>query len=320
MEKETAIKLSIVVPVYKGEEFLRELTERILQVCRPVFGHLEIIYVNDASPDESWFLIKKLCQEYPELTGINFSRNFGQHYAITAGLAHASGEWLCVMDCDLQDRPEEIPRLYAKAREGYDIVHARRRHRSDHFRKRQSSRIFYKIFGYLTDSEQDAGIANFGIYHHKVIAAILQMGDRIRFFPTMIQWVGFNRTTLEVQHAPRASGTSSYNWGKLLRLAFNNIIAFSDKPLYLTIGFGFSITLISFLIGLFYLFKYLAGDIAVSGFTSIILSISFFSGVIIAILGMLGIYLGKTFDQTKDRPLYIINEIIKASRDENVQT
>ena len=305
------MKLSVVIPVFLGEQTLSELTQRIFQTTETVFQEVEIILVNDASPDNSWEVIRELASADGRITGINFSRNFGQHYAITAGLANSQGDWIVVMDCDLQDRPEEIPRLFAKALEGFDIVQAQRINRNDHYRKRMSSRLFYLVFGYLTDSKQDPQIANFGIFHRKVIHAILDMGDKIRYFPTMLQWVGFRRTTLGVEHSPRTNGVSSYNWSKLLKLAFNNIIAFSDKLLYLTVFFGFGIAMFSFFIGAYYLIKYLSGDIAVSGFTSTIISIAFFSGIIITILGILGIYLGKTFDQVKNRPNYIIDELIK---------
>ncbi|HMB63279.1 MAG TPA: glycosyltransferase family 2 protein, partial [Eudoraea sp.] len=240
--------------------------------------------------------------------GIRLSRNFGQHYAITAGLEKAKGEWIVVMDCDLQDRPEEIPALFEKAQEGYDIVYARRLVRKDGLLKKMASKIFYRLFGYLTDSKQDPSIANFGIYHREVIRSILKMKDHVRYFPTMVQWVGFRSAKLNVDHSRREDGKSSYTWRKLLTLALDNVIAFSDKPLKLTIRLGFVISMISLCIGVFYLYRYLAGEIIVLGFTSLVISIWFLSGLIIFILGILGIYLGKTFDRVKDRPTFIIHE------------
>ena len=162
----------------------------------------------------------------------------------------------------------------------------------------------------MTDIKQDSSIANFGIYRRKVVVAILSMQDYIRYFPTMSQWVGFSRTYLDVRHAERAEGKSSYTWGKLIALAFNNIIAFSDKPLRLTIGFGLSIVLFSFILGIMYLIKYFLGHIVVLGFTSLIISIWFLSGVIIATLGMVGTYVGKTFEKAKGRPVFIVSEQI----------
>lgn len=304
------MKLSVVSPVYYGEFTIQELTERIFASCENIFSEIEILLINDASPDKSWEVIQGLCEKDKRIIGINLSRNFGQHYAITAGLERATGDWIVVMDCDLQDRPEEIPNLYHQALMGFDIVFAQRLERKDAASKKLSSKLFYKTFGYLTDSKQDNSIANFGIYSQKVVQSILSLKDKIRYFPTMVQWVGFNSTKIQVQHDARGNGKSSYNWGMLFKMAFDNIISFSDKPLHLTVRFGFFIALFSFFIGLYYIIKYLLGDIEVLGFTSIIISISFFSGIIIFILGIIGIYLGKTFEQTKNRPTYIIDEII----------
>ncbi|MEM8886587.1 MAG: glycosyltransferase family 2 protein, partial [Bacteroidota bacterium] len=240
--------------------------------------------------------------------GLKLSRKFGQHYAITSGLKEASCDWIVVMDCDLQDKPEEIPNLYHKAQEGFDIVFAQRKERKDKWLKRLSSKVFYQVFSLLTDTKQDATIANFGIYHKKVIQAVLSMKDHIRYFPTMVQWVGFSNTRIQVEHGQRAEDESSYSWGKLIRLAFDNIIAFSEKPLRISINLGLSISFISMLIGIFYLYKYLKGDIVVLGFASLIISIWFLSGLIILLLGVVGVYLGKTFERVKERPHYIVDE------------
>ncbi|WP_299901537.1 glycosyltransferase family 2 protein [uncultured Aquimarina sp.] len=302
------IKISIVSPVYLAENLVNTLVERLHKSLSSFGDHYEIILVEDGSPDKSWEQIDKICKTDKNVKGIKLSRNFGQHYAITAGLSHANGEWIVVMDCDLQDKPEEILQLFNKATEGYDIVYAQRRERQDNIFKKLSSKIFYKTFGYLTNSKQDASIANFGIYSNKVIKSVLSMKDHVRFFPTMVQWVGFKSTKIYVKHGLREEGESSYSWGKLIRLAIDNIISFSDKPLRLTIRLGLSIASISFLSGIFYLYRYLIGEIKVLGFASIIISIWFLSGLIIFILGIIGAYIGKTFDRVKKRPTYIISE------------
>jgi polyisoprenyl-phosphate glycosyltransferase len=298
--------LSIVSPVYRAEKLVKKLAEEITKSASSVTADFEIILVEDGSPDQSWEEIEKICAD----KGIKLSRNFGQHYAITAGLAAAKGEWIVVMDCDLQDVPAEIPRLFAKAQEGYDLVFAQRIERQDTFFKRLSSAIFYAVFSYLTDTKQDKTIANFGIYHRKVIDAMLSMNDHIRYFPTMSQWVGFKKAYLPVVHAAREEGKSSYTLAKLLELAFNNMIAFSDKPLRIAIKSGLYISLFSLLIGIFYVYKYLNGEIVVMGYASLIVSLWFLSGMIIFILGVVGLYIGKTFERVKDRPIYIIDKIL----------
>ena len=298
--------ISVVSPIYQGENVVNELVQRLVDVLSNFCNDFEIILVEDGSSDNSWVVIQEVCKNNSKVKGIKLSKNFGQHNAIIAGLGSASGDWVVVMDCDLQDKPEEIPELFRKSQEGYDLVFAQRKQRQDPLLKKMSSKFFYKIFGYLTNTSQDSSIANFGIYNRKVINAVLEMKDRIKYFPIMVQWVGFNSAKVEVRHSLRFEGKSSYSWLSLLKLASLNIIAFSDKPLRLTAKFGFIMSLISFFLGLSYLLKYLNGDISVLGFTSIIITISFFSGLIIFTLGIIGIYLGKTFEQVKDRPNYII--------------
>lgn len=300
--------LSIVSPIYKGEKMLEELVRRITTSVTPITDEYEIILVNDQSPDDSWNVIKRICKENKHVKGVNLSRNFGQHYAITAGLSKSSGEWVVVMDCDLQDRPEEIPNLYRKALEGNDSVFAQRVERKDTFTKRLSSTIFYKVFSFLTDSKQDKTVANFGIYHRKVVNAILAMGDSIRYFPIMAQWVGFRKYYLPVVHAEREIGKSSYNLFKLLKLASDNMIGFSDKPLRLMLRFGSYVVILSLLFALYTFVKWALGLIEVDGFTTMTISIWLAVGIITMMMGVTGIYIGKIYDRVKGRPIFIIGE------------
>ena len=237
--------------------------------------------------------------------------------AISAGLENASGTWIIVMDGDLQDQPEEIVKLYTKAQEGYDIVSARRAERQDKKSKKTLSRFFYLLFGYLTDTKYDKTIANFGIYHKTVIQSILLMKDKVRVFPILLQWVGFKKTAIDVHHKARGKGTSSYNYRKLIQLALEIIISFSNKPLSLMIRIGSSISITAFLIGIYYLVQYLGGNVLVSGYTSLIISIWFLAGVILSSLGIIGIYIGRIFDNTKDRPLYLIRTSVGEIKSQN---
>ena len=302
------MKLSVISPIYKGEKMLDELVSRIETSVETFTKDYEIILVNDCSPDDSWNKIKEICAKDKKVKGINLSRNFGQHYAITAGLTESTGEWVVVMDCDLQDRPEEIPNLYQKAQEGYDTVLAQRIERKDGFFKRLSSILFNTTFAFLTDQEQDKTVGNFGMYHRQVINAVLSMGDSVRWFPLMVKWVGFNIAYMPVEHAERAEGKSSYSFRRLFSVASDNMIAFSNKPLRLMLQFGFFVVVISVLVALFYLGRYISGGIAVDGFTTMVLSMWILGGIIIMMIGMTGIYIGKTFDKTKGRPIYIIRD------------
>lgn len=300
---------SVVSPVYRAEKILPKLVERIEKSILPLTENFEIILVVDASPDNSWQVIQEIAKTNSRVKGILFSRNFGQHRAITAGLDYAQGEWIIVMDCDLQDQPEEIPRLYQKALEGYEVVLARRHNRQDGFFKRTFSKLFYKTLSFLTGIKHDPTVANFGIYHKKVIDSIKSMREHIRFFPVMVYWVGFSQTKLDVEHAAREEGKSSYSFKRLLKLALDIILAYSEKPLTLIIRMGLSISVIAFLFGVITLIRYQLGKIIVPGYTSLIISVWFFSGLIIAVLGVVGLYVGKTFEGVKQRPLYVVKDI-----------
>jgi dolichol-phosphate mannosyltransferase len=305
-----SIEISIISPVYRAERILDKLVYQIRDTLHEIGVTFEIILVDDRSPDNSWEVMKQLSTKFPEVKSIRLSRNFGQHPTIMAGLSFAKGEWVVVMDCDLQDQPEEINALYKKAIEGYDMVLASREVRKDNFFKILSSKIFARLYGYLTDSNFDNSVANFGIYNKKVIEEVLNMNDFIKSFPLFVQWVGFNKTIIKVEHAKRNSGKSSYTYRKLLSLAFNTIISFSNKPLKLVVKFGLLISILSLIIGILNLYQYSIGKISVVGYSSLIISIWLLSGIIITIIGVVGIYVGKIFDQVKDRKAFIIDKII----------
>lgn len=254
--------------------------------------------------------MKSLSSKFPEVKSIRLSRNFGQHPTIMAGLSQAKGNWVVVMDCDLQDQPKEVEKLYNKALEGFDAVLAQRKDRKDSFFKKLSSKIYAKIYGYFTNTNYDYTVANFGIYKHKVIASVLEVNDYIKYFPLFVKFVGFHTTVIQVEHNSREDGKSSYSITALISLAFNTIISFSNKPLKLFVKFGMLISLISFISGVFTIYKYFRGEIEVLGYSSLIVSIWFLSGVIITIIGVTGIYVGKIFNQIKNRPVYIIDKTI----------
>lgn len=300
--------ISIVSPVYRAEKILPILVSEINLVMERIGEDYEIILVDDRSPDNSWEVMKVLSSQNPKIKSIRLSRNFGQHSAIFAGLTKTKGNWVVVMDCDMQDQPKEIAKLYKKALEGYDIVLGQRENRKDKFLKKLSSKLFYKVFNYLSGGQFNNEIGNFGIYKKKVIGSILNINDYIKFFPLFINWVGFKSISIPIEHSERMEGKSSYSVSRLLKLAFNAIISFSDKPLRLFINFGLGISILSFILGIYYLYLSITHRITQPGFSSLILSIWFLSGIIISCIGIVGVYLGKTFDQAKGRPIFIIDE------------
>jgi dolichol-phosphate mannosyltransferase len=302
------VLLSIISPVYQAEATVAELVARLVAVLEPLSSQFEIILVDDRSADSSWACIQQEVTRDARVQGLRLSRNFGQHRAITAGLDLCRGEWVVVMDCDLQDLPEEIPGLFAHAQQGYDLVLAQRTVRQDSWSKKLFSRLFYHILHYLTETPQDPAVANFGIYHRKVITAVLAMRESIRYFPTMVRWVGFRTGYLSVRHASRSTGNSSYGLNQRLQLGVDILLAYSDKPLRMTVKLGLLLSSGAFLFVPITLLRYWIGQIDQPGYTSLIISIWFFSGLLLSVLGMVGLYIGKTFEQVKNRPLYIVDE------------
>jgi len=298
--------ISVVVPVYKAETCLQELYRRLRLSLEPITHDFEIVLVEDCGGDHSWDLIVELSRIDQRVKGIQFSRNFGQHYGITAGLDHCDGDWVVIMDCDLQDRPEEIPRLYAKALEGYDVVLARRGKRKDPPVKLLSSWLFYKLFLYLTELTYDEQVGNFRIISRWVVESFRKMREQLRFLGGLINWMGFRTASIDVEHAESYHGKSTYTFRKLWKLATETIIAYSDKPLRLSIRLGFLMSLFAFVFGSYIVVRALLYGTSVMGWSSLLVSLYFLCGIIIANLGIIGIYLGKIFDETKKRPLYII--------------
>ena len=301
-------ELSIVSPVYKAEKIVELLIVEIQRHVELLGITYEIILVDDRSPDNSWELIKKIAFYNTQIKSIRLSRNFGQHAAIMAGLSVAAGNWVVVMDCDLQDRPAEIPNLYKKAMEGYDVVMARRTVRNDHPIKKAGSFVFSIIFNFLSDVKINREVANYGIYNRKIILSILKIGDYVKAFPLFVYYAGFNATTITVAHNNRVSGKSSYNLKQLINLAFKGISAYSNKPLKILMKIGIMICILASCAAM----KFLYGTGISSGsiVKPIIITIAFFSGLIICAIGIVGAYMGRIYEQVKGRPSYIIYEMI----------
>jgi dolichol-phosphate mannosyltransferase len=302
------IHISVVIPVYGCATSLPLLHERLTRALSRITDAYEIVMVNDASPDNAWKAIKDLAYKDPKVKGINLTKNFGQHRAITAGLDYAQGEWVVVMDCDLQDQPEEILKLYKKAQEGYDVVFGRRAERRDNPFKILASRLFYLIYDYFTGYKSDHTIANFSIISSKVVSSFRKMREQHKPYGYFVNWLGFKSAQVDVQHAKRPDGRSSYSFRKLIGLAIDNIITFSNKPLKISITIGFLMSVLSAIYAVFLIIRYFIDKVPVPGWTSVMVSIYFLAGLILANLGFLGLYIGKIFDETKKRPLYVVQE------------
>lgn len=302
--------ISVVTPVYKAESILPALYQRLKTSLETITKDFEIIFVNDDSPQNDWNVICSLASADSRVKGINLSRNFGQHHAITAGLDHAAGDWTVVMDCDLQDQPEEIPRLYAKGLEGYDIVFARRFRGKVSLFKRCTSYVFYRIYESLIGERMDGGIANFSIISRKVLISMRKLHEHSRTYSLFLRWVGFKSASIDVEHAERFEGKTSYTLRRLLNLALDSIVAQSNKPLRFSIGIGFAMSAISLAFMVYLFVRYFFVGIGVEGWTSVMVSIWFIGGLLFVILGILGLYIGKTYDEAKNRPLYLVMDTV----------
>lgn len=302
--------ISVVVPVYGCRAALEELCERLTKVLSDLVNEYEIILVNDNCPQNSWEVIQRLCAEDDHIVGIELSRNFGQIQAITAGLDYSSGEWVVVMDCDLQDRPEEIVNLYRKAVDGdYDAVFARRKKRKDSFFKVLVSKIFYKIYEWASDGNYDPAVCNFSISKRIVVENYCKMRELHRAFVIYIKWLGFKQTTLDVEHDSRKEGKSSYNFKKRMNMAMSILTSQSDKLLKLTVGVGFFVMLCSIFAIVAIVIQYFVRDVD-PGWSSTIATICLMSGMIIVSVGVVGIYVGNVFMQSKERPLYVVRTVL----------
>ena len=303
-------EISVVIPVFGCDDCLKPLHERLSRVMQSMGLDFELILVDDRGPGGPWGIICGLAEADPRVRGIKLSRNFGQHYAISAGIDHVSGRWLVVMDCDLQDRPEEIPRLWAKAQEGFDIVIGRRLKRRDGPFKKWSSWLFHRIWSAMTDQESDAAQGNFGLYSSKVVKELQGLPESGRLFPLLVRWLGFETATVDIDHGQRNQGHSGYSWKKLVSLAADGIISYSNKPLKLFIKVGFTISLLAFCFGVWIVLRYfLYPGQTLLGWSSIMVSLYFLSGLLLLGMGVLGVYVGRIFNQVKGRPLYVVSEL-----------
>ena len=312
MNTEQPILLSVVSPIYTAEDIVDELARRISEEIQKITDSYEIIFIDDGSLDDSWRKIVANCQRDSRIKGIQFSKNFGQHSAISAGLEIARGHHVVVMDGDLQDNPKYLPLLYEKAQEGFDIVYTRQKTRNHSFFKNIVAKIYYKALHWLSNFQLDSHIDKMGCYSiisRKVVSAYLRFNDYRRAYLMVLQWLGFSFTVIPIIHDKRPQGNSTYSIRKLLKHAVNNTISYSDRLLYLSIYSGLFFSLMAFVgIGII-IYRYLMIG-ALEGWSSVIVTVMFFSGIILMALGVIGIYIAKLFEQTKNRPRYLISETI----------
>ena len=299
--------LSVVIPVFNESSLVQELISRVKSNTILITEDFELIIVDDGSMDNTWELIEIEANRENRVKGVKFSRNFGHHYAITAGLHSATGDWVVVMDGDLQDRPEVIPELYKKAVSGFDVVFVSRQNRPEKLYYRIAQKLFYWLLRSLSGINFDSRQANYSIINKKVVEAFKNFSEHARFYGSTIKWLGFKTSFIMADHGIRHSGKPSYTFRKRIKLAADVILAFSERPLRFAIGFGLTMSLSAIIISFWIFWRTLKFEVVDLGFSSILVAILFVGGSILIVLGILGIYLGRVFNQVKNRPLYIIS-------------
>lgn len=300
-------KISIVIPAYNEEGNLSEIRKAIDHVFHNLPNYkYEIIFVNDGSRDKTQDFLEDMSLSFPEVRYIEFSRNFGHQYAVKAGLDLADGNAVISMDADLQHPPAFIPEMIRKWEEGYDIVYTIRKYPKSISRfKRSTSDFFYRILSKLSDVELEKGSSDFRLLDASVIDVIREGTESDVFLRGLVKWVGFRQYAIPFVAGERFAGESKYSLGKMFRFAFTGITAFSVKPLYLAAYLGFFFSLVSLLYIPYVIYSFMNHS-EISGWASLIMTVVFFGGVQLIILGILGIYMGKIFKQIKGRPNYII--------------
>ncbi|BCW93405.1 MAG: glycosyl transferase [Thermoanaerobaculum sp.] len=303
-----SVELSVVVPVFNEEENLPELYRRLTAVLGTAASSWEILFVDDGSRDRSWEIIRGLAENDPHVRGLRFSRNFGHQMAFAAGLDHARGQAVVIMDADLQDPPELIPQLLAKHREGYEVVYAVRTARhGETFFKRLTAKLFYRLLARITSVHIPLDTGDFRLMGRRAVEAFRRLPERHRFTRGLVAWLGFPQTGVPYERAPRHAGTTKYPLRKMLRLALDAITSFSHVPLQLATWLGFIVSGFAF----FYILVVIAlkfAGISWPGYTSIMAAILFLGGVQLVMVGLLGEYVGRIYDEVKHRPLYLVAE------------
>jgi polyisoprenyl-phosphate glycosyltransferase len=302
--------VSVVVPVYGCAECLRHLHERLTAALEGLVPSYEVILVDDRAGDGSWGEIERLANLDPAVRGVLLSRNFGQHAAITAGLSYARGEWVVVMDCDLQDPPEDIPRLYAKALEGYDIVFGRRTDKPTNWVRKSLAALYFWGLKVFTKANVDGQYGTFSIISGRVARAFLQLGDHDRHYLMILRWLGYETAFVDYEPARRYRGRSSYSLLRLIDHAIDGVFFQTTVLLRWIVYLGFSVATLGGCFAIYLGIARIAGQ-AYPGWTSLVVLILIMCGFIILSTGITGLYIGKLFDQARGRPIFVVDRVVE---------
>ena len=310
----TPRRLSVAIAVHNEDEVLPELVRRVTAVLDALpGGPHEVVLVDDGSTDSTWELILEAAASDGRFVGVRLSRNFGHQAALTAALETVTGDLVVIMDGDLQDRPEEIPRFVAEYERGYDVVYGQRVSRKESRPKRASYYLFYRLMQRLSEVSVPVDSGDFALLSRRAVDAINRLPERHRYIRGLRTWVGFPQTGIEIERDARAGGRPSYTVGKLFRLAFDGLFAFSVAPLRAAWLFGALASAAASLYALYAVVQRLFLGTSPQGFTALIVAITFFAGVQLLFLGLIGEYLGRVYDEAKGRPHFVVTDTVRAS-------
>lgn len=313
--------ITVVIPMYYEEAVVNECYTRIKEVMNKNKIKHELIFVNDGSKDHTINILKSIAEKDKNVKIIDFARNFGHQTAVTAGIFHSSGDAAVIIDADLQDPPELIVDMIYKWNQGFDVVYAKRKKRKgETWFKLITAKYFYRFLSYMSDVEIPKDTGDFRLMDRKVVESFKAMPEKNRFVRGMVSWVGFNQTYIEYERDERFAGETKYPLKKMIKFASDGIIAFSSKPLNFMTGLGCMTILLAFIILVYSLFIKFFGTSVEPGWTSLMVAITFFSGVQLLSLGVLGAYVARIYDESKNRPLYIIKDKINFETNELVES
>ncbi len=301
--------ISVVSPVYRAEAIVPELVRRLVDALEPL-GEFEIVLVEDRSPDASWAAIRAASEKDPRVRGIRLSRNFGQQRATRAGLDAARGDFVVVIDCDLQDDPAYIPRLLAACRAGHDVIYTTKTPRKHSGMRNLAARMYYWLFNYLIGDEAHVaqmGIGSYSMLSRRVVLEYRRWTDASSHYLIALRSLGFEHTVVETEHSERFAGKSSYTWSRLARHAADGLVSQSARLLNVSIAIGITFCVTAFLGAIGLTVRYFVRG-AAQGWTSVIVMQLLMTGLMMLSIGILGLYIGRIFEQVKGRPLYVVDE------------
>jgi dolichol-phosphate mannosyltransferase len=307
--------LSFVIPVYNEQENLPELNRRLRNVVQKLERSYEIVFVDDGSDDQSIEILQRFALEDERVVVIELARNFGHQIAISAGLEHCRGDIVAMLDADLQDAPEDLPELILKVSEGNDVAYALRRKRKEVWLKRFAYASFYRLLRNIAAIEIPLDAGDFCAMNRKVVNLLNSMPERNRFVRGIRSWIGLKQIGVPSERLARHGGKPKFGFFKLMNLALDGLVSFSRVPLRIITIMGFAVSIISFLVALFYLIKKFTYGIGVPGFTTLVVAIFFLAGIQLITIGVIGEYVGRIADEVKQRPLYVTRRIIRKARE-----